>query len=505
MAQAAGYEHDIFISYAHDDNHAPGGQPGWVAHFHEWLESWLVRRRGLSQLTVWRDKRHMGGNTLFNEAIQAAVDHTALFFALVSRNYLRSDYCRDELNWFYQRNGATPAGLKVGDRYRIFTILLNNIPHDRYEKWSPALSGTTGFAFHDAESDQELGDFTPIHDDRFEKQLRPLVDAVEAILASMAATGPPSAGAHAESATATVFMADAAEPLQPFRERIIAEIKGQQGTILPAVPPPWENAPHDTYVRQVLSEARFSIHLFDQWRGRRIIDRPETSYPWEQFAIARQSQALPLVWVPPELDMANIENEGQRRFLLDCAHSHREAGHWEFVRTPQSEFINLVIEKLAQPLAAAAPATSEPSFLVDTHQKDQRYAFKLADYLAESGVEVDFNQESGDPLLSLNKFESSIRHVKNLIIMFGKVAPDWLHARIKLALKAICEQFQCEARCSLENIWVYRVPASRDDVSLPALPPIINIRVLDNSHSPAIDPRVAAQLMVAGTASGGGL
>jgi hypothetical protein len=136
----------------------------------------------MKRLSIWRDGRRMSGNTLFDDAIQEAVNGSALFFALVSRNYLNSAYCRDELFGFHQRHGATPAGLKVGDQYRIFTLLLNNIPHDQYQQTLPPLKGTTGFAFHDAATDEERGDFTAISDERFEKQLRPLVDAVEAVV-----------------------------------------------------------------------------------------------------------------------------------------------------------------------------------------------------------------------------------------------------------------------------------------------------------------------------------
>jgi hypothetical protein len=504
MAHAAGYEHDIFISYAHDDNHAPGDTPGWVDQFQQWLESWLTKRRGMKKLSIWRDSRRMTGATLFDDAIKDAVTRSALFFALVSRNYLNSDYCRDELNGFHQHNGATPAGLKVGDQYRIFTILLNNISFDRYQQWAPALKGTTGFAFHDAQSDQELGDFTSASDDLFQKQMRPLVDAVEAILTPLAAPPPSATIEHVASPANAVFMADVAETLQPFRTRLIAEIEGRQGSVLPAVPPPWEYEDHRKQIRKIMSDARFSIHLFDQLVGRTIIDRPQTTYPHQQFATAKESPVLPLVWAPPELEIKTIENRTQREFLLKCAHSDRQAGQYEFVRAPQSAFINLVLEKLAQPIAEKPPEPDGQSFLVDTHQKDQRYAFKLAEYLSELGVEVDFNHESGDPLLSRDKFEQGIRQVKNLIIMFGKVAPEWLRARIKLAFKAICEQFEGEQPCGLENIWVYKVPASRGDVTLPPLPPIINIKILDNSHAPSIDPAVAGQLLGTSACIGGG-
>ncbi len=129
VSQIPGYTYDIFISYTHADNDAPGDNPGWVDTFHDWLESWLVKRRGFSELTIWRDTARMQGNTVFDDAIKNAVNDSALFFALHSRNYLRSAYCQDELSWFHHFNRDRPGGLRVGDHLRIFNILLNNLPY----------------------------------------------------------------------------------------------------------------------------------------------------------------------------------------------------------------------------------------------------------------------------------------------------------------------------------------------------------------------------------------
>ena len=56
MAYTAGYDCDIFISYSRDDNVVlPGGNAGWVTQFRDYLENWLVKRRGLKGLKIWFD------------------------------------------------------------------------------------------------------------------------------------------------------------------------------------------------------------------------------------------------------------------------------------------------------------------------------------------------------------------------------------------------------------------------------------------------------------------
>jgi hypothetical protein len=117
-------------------------------------------------------------------------------------------------------------------------------------------------------------------------------------------------------------------------------------------------------------------------------------------------------------------------------------------------------------------------------------------------LDVDFNQESHDPNLSLTKFEQSIRQVQNLIILAGKVELAWLTGCIKKAIKVVSEQFGAEDTFALENIWVYLSPDSEGRLTLPKFPPLIRINVLDNSHAETIDPHVISPLLQQATAGG---
>ena len=180
MAHAPGFDYDIFISYSWNDNHASGATPGWVDQFHERLESWLKHRRGLAKLAIWRDRQETG-NTVFDLAIENKIKSSALFFALHSRNFLKSEYCAKELALFHRHHGDRPGGLLVGEQLRIFNILLNNVPH---QKWPKGLGRTSGFPMYDT-AGVELGDFILPSDPRFDKQMRAIVDAVENILAAL--------------------------------------------------------------------------------------------------------------------------------------------------------------------------------------------------------------------------------------------------------------------------------------------------------------------------------
>jgi hypothetical protein len=495
VAYAPGYEHDVFISYAHNDNYGIAGPSGWVDVFEEALDNWLRKRRGLRNLRIWRDKQRMDGNTLFDDAIRNAIDTSAVFLALTSRNYLRSDYCRQELRRFHEFHGQQPGGLRVGDSARIFNILLNNIPHPQ---WPAAFQGASGFPMHDARSEAELGDFISPGDHAFEKQMRPIVDALEKLLTHM--RPPTRVEKPAANETISIFMADVPEALQDFKDRLIAEVECHDARVLGDIPPPMKAAEHEAAVRQALATSRFAVHLLNEWPGRKLPDRQRFTFPRAQHELACE-QAIPqLVWVPTDLEIAAIENEDQRRFLENCDTRPRAQGQYEFVRCLQSEFAHLLVERIAGLREAATGGAPALSYLIDTHQKDQRYAFRLADFLLDQGAQVDFNHESSDPMVSLEKFEKSVHQVKNLILICGQVGSAWLVGRIKKAFKIMSEQFGSDEPMRLENIWLFLAPNSRGRPDLPPLPPLIKINILDNSRSDKIDPQVTSPLLAAGAA-----
>ena len=186
MAFTPGFENDIFISYCHDDNDAPRDESGWVDHFHERLESSLVQRFGRKQIAIWRDKE-LQGSTLFDPRIQEKIRRSALFLALISPNYLKSEYCRTELAWFFAEAQKSTYGLSVNHEYRILPVFLRNIGHTA---WPKELKGISGFSMHDQEEDSEKRGAALDHREvLYTKKLRFIVDSVETILPLSPGTG----------------------------------------------------------------------------------------------------------------------------------------------------------------------------------------------------------------------------------------------------------------------------------------------------------------------------
>lgn len=495
MSEVDGFDFDIFISYSHDDNYPLTGNLGWVDQFHDVLENWLQRRRGLKQLSIWRDKA-LQGNTRFDTAIENKINSTALFFVLHSVNYEQSDYCKKELDCFTRNNGRRPGGLNVGEQSRIFHILLNNFPH---QQWPKQLAGTSGFAMHDAKSDQSLGDFTAPSKDAFQEQLREIVDATEAILKEMATTAVNSEVAQQDQDAQNaveIFIADTADSQTPFRKRLQADLKERGEKLIAAIPPPYPYSEHQQKITEVLQQAPISIHLLGQFPGRDIQGQENTSYPREQIEIGLDSQAKQFIWVPPELEIPTIDDEQHRDWLMQLESNERQANHYQFIRnSSETAFTNIILQEIEKLKQSRQVNVVEQSFLIDTHQKDQQYAYQLAGLMAAKGLNVDFNKESSNPVESMTLFEQSVAQVPNLIITFGQVSPKWLAGRIRQAVKIFASQFELETSLQLENIWIFLTPDNQGPASLPVLPPLIPVHLLDNSGISTLDPEIIESLL----------
>lgn len=114
---------DVFISYAEVDN-----SEGWVTRFHEQLSIKLDQLSGRTgQIQFWRDTK-LDTATGFDAVLKKRVEQSAVFLALCSAGYLRSEQCRSEFETFREHYGD--EGLRVNDRSRIVRLRLQNIAYD---------------------------------------------------------------------------------------------------------------------------------------------------------------------------------------------------------------------------------------------------------------------------------------------------------------------------------------------------------------------------------------
>ncbi|HEX8183915.1 MAG TPA: toll/interleukin-1 receptor domain-containing protein, partial [Blastocatellia bacterium] len=312
MGYLPGFDYDIFISYAHVDNEtADKDEPGWVSLFREHLEVQLSKRIGrIGAVKIWQDPS-LEGSHLFDQTIQDGINRSALFLALTSAGYLASEYCQQELKWFCRKAGTEPVGLSVGDRMRVFNLLLNNIP---YQQWPQEFGRTSGYPFHDAEREDEFGYPTDPKEKAFQQQIRKLVDSIYKTLAvlkeSKQGIAQPvqrkdeqPADDLARGASFTVFLADTADTLRKVRSRVINELEQEGAHVIRSVPPPYEAASHEQAALDEIRKADLTVHLLDSLPGREIEGDESKSYPQRQAELAIEHGRSQFIWAPHNLDI----------------------------------------------------------------------------------------------------------------------------------------------------------------------------------------------------------
>ena len=96
MGFLPGFEDDVFISYAHnDDDRFPREEKGWVSQLHADLEE-RVRYHLGQPPRLWRDCE-IRNNDDFAKKISSRLAHTATLLSVISHNFLQRPWCDREL------------------------------------------------------------------------------------------------------------------------------------------------------------------------------------------------------------------------------------------------------------------------------------------------------------------------------------------------------------------------------------------------------------------------
>ena len=98
MAFVPGFEHDVFVSYAHFDNEPDTQEIRWVSRFQADLKVALRQRLGVDP-NIFFDNR-----SLQNQFLQELTDNarrSAAFVPIMSPSYMKREWTIKELESFY--------------------------------------------------------------------------------------------------------------------------------------------------------------------------------------------------------------------------------------------------------------------------------------------------------------------------------------------------------------------------------------------------------------------
>jgi hypothetical protein len=120
--------------------------------------------------------------------------------------------------------------------------------------------------------------------------------------------------------------------------------------------------------------------------------------------------------------------------------------------------------------------------LLDTHLKDQIYAFDLCKILCQNEIQPFLNAQEDDPLKNINLLGDRISQVSKLIFLYGYVSKEWIIQRMTKALQLIIEN-----NYSVDYFYLYLAPPHKEADSIVFGQKLLKLSVFDNSNSQVLN------------------
>lgn len=368
------FKNDVFVSCSYKQE--------WVRLFRIDLESRLEKIRGAST-TIFRNTSSIAEAETIRDVIRENVRDSATFVALVTRQYLKSETCRQELAEF-----VTPllSGGREVLRGRLFPVFLGPIQ-------GPGLPYPLGEVQGITLPDPEGFDLKQDYRERLDELARAISDTLELIQPT------PQKTVHLASATGDV---------EPIREEIRRELQS-----------------HGYRVTETdLEGSSLSIHLIgDEYREAAVAQ-------FDRVRNSPQRKMPVLVWIKP----GTAKDPNQREWIASIEWGHSSA---EVLRTSVEELKTHILETLRRPGDAPVPSARRTHIYLQVHQRDIQAASPLAEYLREQGFYVVLPVFEGDQSETRHAHEQTLQECQATILYWGSVSEMWVRTRTADTLKLV--------------------------------------------------------------------
>jgi len=313
----------IFVSYPRIDDTPPPDKPknqGFVRWFYDLLRHELSQR-GLPDGGVWIDRFQIEPAEDFTEVIKDALEKSDLLLVILSRNYLKSEFCAKEIDTFVEHLNSLP---EKDRKRRIFRVDKGEV----LDRELPAvLKGVHAIRFF--EKDPETGKDYPFYDGR-KVRTKKYVPEIETLAYSIfkrlqelgdgiGSDGPVKPPPQPQGPTkACVYVAKPAFDMNDEYQTLVRELEGRRYAV---VPNPDQDLPNDgvaamRIVREALAQSTLSIHLVGEKRGFKPdgLDDGIVGFQLaEAKARAERSDKFPrLIWIPKLFRQSDGESSAPR-------------------------------------------------------------------------------------------------------------------------------------------------------------------------------------------------
>jgi hypothetical protein len=416
------YEHDVLISYPHISNRNDStGQNGWVARFHTDLKSQLDELLG-SETRVWRDNK-MAFGTEFGRAISNRLKKTKVFLCVLSPAYVRSEWCRRELDEF-RRHATENGGLVIQEQSRIVPVFKTPIEDNQL-----GVSESLYCRFYEDSEDrggapryfsQDPGGFK--HDE-YKRRVGQLAWSICLIIKALPDD-------HSAELSRTIYLAETSSDRDKDRTTIKDELEARNFIVLPAEPLPNKTA--DDYVaaaRANLESAFMSIHLLGSNYGLIPENAGGKSVVQLQNELASRRSAddglfKRVIWIPKGLV---DPEEKQAEFLQNLRTDENSLLGAEMVERSLEDLKTRIVQILVK-----TPPKRELDNLIRIYlmcdSQDDDSVEPVGRFLFEKGYEVILPpEEKGGRVLRYHK--NSLLRCDAALTIYGNAKFEWVQDR----------------------------------------------------------------------------
>ncbi|MGM9488121.1 TIR domain-containing protein [Ideonella sp. YS5] len=412
MSYLPGFRFDLFLSYRHD---ADQGPVKWVSTFRERVHTSLKSRIG--DVEIYKDDLNLVGSDHWRERIVEALDHSAIFVAILSGTYYQSSECLFELESFLMRlkeSNDSPS------RRRALLPVLKH-PPAADEPVPPEIQAAQHVQFFDYDPpgsrlvrEFDLGASREAAL-QFETALQRFVAELEVKLNDMRGVASQSMG--------TVFLADVGIDQSVSRDKIKADLRQRGYTVLPAAAKYLWTGDHVLdQVKADIAKADLCVHPISAACSGNL-DIPQRSRVQLDMAVEAMRAAgkpMPVVWI--ERDAS--PDEGARELVQHVKTTLADQGvdHWS---GSMEDFKTDLVARLEALLDMRKAAALEVAMVFEA--KDVEATPELSDLLVGLSIEPERVKLDGtsprNPALAA---KLATRKGLRCVVLWAGESEEWL-------------------------------------------------------------------------------
>jgi hypothetical protein len=417
MSYVPGFEHDVFVSYAHFDNEEDSQDIRWVSRFQADLKNALRQRLG-EEAEIFYDTRNFEAHEHTDMLLENA-RRSAIFLAIFSPSYLAREFTISELEAFCK---AAPAA------NRVVTVELLPVEEERNH---PLLRGRkrTPFWWKDrAEQDIPLRLTPRFNPEMYNERLQILAHQLKKLLAEMregpraAAAAPATKPAPASLAPPdrkTVLLAQTTDDLYDDCERVRAHLEQFGVKVLPEHDFPQGGGDFATAFEAELARVGVFVQLLGSFASRKPPDLALT-YSQYQYEAAKARGLQILQWRRPDLDLAAVTHRDKP--LLEGP---------DVLAVGLEEFKAEILRRCTEPPRSAPQQLGDCHFFINADRSDKELADRLLKLFdGRKSWTAARPLFEGNAKEVMDDLEANLVNCGALLLLYGNAPPSWVRAQL---------------------------------------------------------------------------